>query len=150
MLSDILVSGQIGLAKSKASKFIKGEVAYSPHMFTTFKRGDDVGLYFEIYNLLLDEENKSNFRVSCTLAQNAGSGEQSAVSNVVGFFKSLLGGKEGKVGTAYDYTGSAKDEKMFLNFKLPANVSGDCRLVVEIADISSDQTIRKEVFLTVE
>ena len=65
LVSDVILSGPIRPAEN-AGKFVKGDIRYNPHMFSDFKMGEEIGLYFEIYNLFYNPEGQTNFRITCT------------------------------------------------------------------------------------
>ena len=86
MVSDVLVSGEITFDDEKAV-FKRGNIGFTPHMFSDFKVGEKVGMYFEIYNLFLNENGNSNFRVTCKL-QPYGTDNPSLAKQITAFFKS--------------------------------------------------------------
>jgi len=89
LLSDVILSEPITTATVE-SNFRKRNIVYAPHMFNAFENRDTIGLYFEIYNLILDSFAKTNFEVSCSL-QSADYGIESPKQILFGFFKSILG-----------------------------------------------------------
>jgi hypothetical protein len=143
MLSDILVSGLIGF-ENEQSTFRKGEINYSPHMFSKFEQGEEVGLYFELYNLIFNEEGQTRFRVECTL-QPFGAEDPSAGRKVVGFFRNLFGADGSSVATAYDYLGNARDQEIYMNLSLGDERPGRYELLVEAKDLNSGHQVNSKV-----
>jgi hypothetical protein len=143
MMSDLLLSGTIGV-ENENSTFKKGEIAYSPHMFTSYEQGEEVGLYFELYNLLLDDLGQTQFRVECTL-QPFGSEDPSTGKKVIGFFKNLLGDDDSSVSTSHEYLGNEMDQEIYMNINLGDERGGHYELLVEANDLNSDRKITKKV-----
>lgn len=144
-LSSILLSSEIGPA-SETSPFKRGDIAFLPHMFSSFSESEQAGLYFEIYNLKLDANGRSDFQVQCTL-QKFGADDPSVGRQVSGFFKNLFGGDEGVVGTSYNYNGSSRDERIYMNFDLVGEDEGHYELVVQVTDRKSTQVTTGSVDL---
>ena len=145
MLSDILMSGEIQ-SSAESAAFRRGDIGYTPHMFTSYKVGDPVGIYFEVYNLMYNAAGLTGFRVSCTLTSDlAGSPSR----RIAGYFRRLFGGEEAKLGTSYDYAGNAQDEHIYMNFELPAEDTGEHKLTVSVMDLNSGISQSRDVRLTI-
>jgi len=140
ILSDILLSGTI-TSSGKSDKFKKGDIYYSPHMFNTYKPKEQIGLYFEIYNLNYNNENQTNFRLTCTL-QPKGLDEQPSL--LTGFFRSILGRGKAVTGTSFDYQSNSRDEKIFVNLDVD-RPAGDYELVVLVKDLNSEVETKRKV-----
>lgn len=145
-LSDIILSGKIKPVTNQL-KFRKEDISYSPHMFTPFHKGEMVGIYFEVYNLLLNNDLETNFRITSTL--KPADKNNSPATIVSGFFKSILGDSKGEVGTSYDYSGKNKDEKIYLNFEIGDKQSGNYQLIIETEDLNSGTKVTKSVNLAI-
>lgn len=146
-LSDILLSSPIK-PKDRNSKFSKGNIIYNPRMFSAFKRGSTVGVYFEVYNLSGDKKLDTHFRVTCTL-KPFGADKSTTGTAIKGFFKNLLGKGQGSLGTSYDYSGKIRDEKIYLNFELNQSFSGRYELEVEVVDLNAQLRATKKVPITI-
>ena len=145
-ISDILLSSSIGPAVG-GERFVKEDVAYSPHMFTDFKSNEEAGIYFEIYNLKLDEDNQTRFRVTCTLQPRGG--YTALASSIVGFFKSLFDKEKEAISTSYDYEGKQENEKIYLNFGLKDQTAGNYELLVTIEDLITGSRTTESVGLAI-
>ena len=129
MLSDILLSGPVASGNEPA-RFKKGDVVYHPHMFSAYHKGETVGLYVEIYNLIYDYADRTNFEVTWILKE-AGEDETAA-------FKSTL-----------PYSGKTRDDKIYFNLDLSETDSGNYDLIIVVKDMVSDTEVSKKVELTV-
>jgi hypothetical protein len=147
MLSDVLISSSIMPAGSDP-RYNKGEISYRPHMFTRFKKNEQIGLYFELYNLALNDAGQTDFRITCSL-QGSGAGE-SAMRRLTGFFKSIFSDDAGFVGTSYDYKGNSRDEKLYMNIKVEDDYTGKYELVIAATDLLMAVTTEKRVEIVFE
>jgi hypothetical protein len=147
LVSDVILSGPITPAKN-TGKFVKEGIRYNPHMFSDFKLGEGIGLYFEIYNLFYNAEGQTNFRITCTL-QSYGMGDAGS-KNMIGFFKSLFDKEKEVVSTSYDYTGQTRNEKIYMNIDLEGHGAGRYELVLDINDLQTGKTVRKRVGVKIQ
>jgi len=132
MLSDIILSGPVFRIVEPA-RFKKGDVIFNPHMFLAYEKRETVGLYFEIYNLLYDYADRTNFEVTWLLKET---GADEAELETV---KSTL-----------QYSGAARDDKIYFNLELSDTDSGDYELVILVKDMISEAEVSKKVRLTVQ
>jgi tetratricopeptide (TPR) repeat protein len=147
LVSDVILSGPIGQAKP-GDKFVKQDVRYIPHMFSDFKIGEEVGLYFEIYNLSYNAEGLTNFRITCTLRPF---GEERASSiPLAGFFKSLFDKEKGTVSTSYDYQGKTPNEKIYINLDFQGQRAGTYELLMDVEDLQARKTARKSIKIKIK
>ncbi len=145
--SDVILSNPITV-KTEYSKFTKNDITYTPHMFSAYPSNATIGIYFEIYNLILNNEFKTHFNVECSL-KPAGPIENLKEQKLYGFFKSLLG-KDGQTGTAFDYQGISRDESIYLNLAVGKQETGIYDLIINIKDLNSGQEYTKKVGITIE
>jgi GWxTD domain-containing protein len=148
MLSDILISAAIEPVTS-SSAYQKGDLAISPHMFDSFTSGEQVGLYFEVYNLTYNVQGRTNFRVECTMSSDK-TVDSASSRRISGFFQSLFGSRAEAVGTSYDYVGNARDESLYMNFDLGDETSGDFHLSIDVTDLNSGMSTAKSVTIVIE
>jgi GWxTD domain-containing protein len=146
-LSDIILSGKIKPAVM-TSKFQKEDIVYAPHMFTAFFSEDTVGIYFEIYNLVLNDDGESHFRIVSNL--KPAKKENSPAVAVGGFFRSLLSDNTTLIATSYDYSGRSRDEKIYLNFELNNQNPDEYEFEIEVSDLNAGTNISQKVMLKVK
>ncbi|HEX9653485.1 MAG TPA: tetratricopeptide repeat protein [bacterium] len=140
LVSDVVLSGSIAQAQP-GDKFVKRDIRYTPHMFSDFRIGEEVGLYFEIYNLFSSAEGLTNFRITCTLRPF---GETSSVP-LAGFFKSLFGKEKEVVTISNDYQGKTRNEKIYMNLDFQGQRSGTYDLMMDVEDLLAPKTVRKAI-----
>ena len=100
-------------------------------MFSAYEERETVGIYFEIYNLVYDFADRTNFEVTWWLKEADDEEEIEAV-------KSTL-----------QYSGEARDDKIYINLELADTDSGVYELVLHVKDMISDAEVSKKVKLTV-
>jgi hypothetical protein len=129
MLSDILLSGPVSRESNQAI-FRKGDVEYSPHMFTAYNNRETIGIYIEIYNLLFDFNDRSSFEVTWVLNE-VEEDESDAI-------KSSL-----------QYSGNTRDDKIYLNLELSDTDSGEYELLISVKDMISQKEASKNTRVSV-
>jgi GWxTD domain-containing protein len=132
MLSDIILSGPVS-RNDKSSRFKKGDVIYNPHMFTAYSEGDTVGLYFEIYNLLYDFTDRTDFEITWSLKEADEDEDEPPV-----------------IKSTVQYSGETRDDKIYLNIDLSDTDSDDYELEVLVKDVISEEEASQEVRLSID
>ena len=142
-ISDVLLSGAI-TPNDHTSKFHKGNIQYKPHMFADYRTHEIIGLYFEMYNLGLDQNNKSDFQITCT--RTAEGGNDDAAGKVVhGFYNRATADAGGIVDSVYAYQGDLKNEKIYLYFDAAELRAGKHLLKIEALDLQGNSRAAREV-----
>jgi hypothetical protein len=129
MLSDILLSGPVS-REGNRTIFKKGDIEYNPHMFTAYGNNETIGFYVEIYNLLFDFNDRTNFEITWVLKE-VDEDESEAI-------KSSL-----------QYSGNTRDDKIYLNIEPSDADSGEYELIVSVKDIISNQEVSKRTSLSI-
>ena len=101
-------------------------------MFSPYDERDTIGLYFEIYNLLYDYTDRTNFEVSWLLRE---AGDDDTEDEA---FKSTL-----------PYSGQTRDDNIYFNLELSDTDSGEYELIILVKDMVSEAEVSKKVELTV-
>jgi len=70
-ISDILFAQRISPAE-RQSPFNRGAVEVVPHPIRRYRRGSPVPVYFEVYNLGIDEEGLSNYEIEYRIVPHTG------------------------------------------------------------------------------
>jgi tetratricopeptide (TPR) repeat protein len=128
MLSDVIISGAV-MRSDEYAPYKKGDVAYDPHMFSAFNRNETVGVYVEVYNLLLDTTDRTDFEVTWFLRESDSEDEL--------------------VQSTLAYSGDSRDDKIFFNLELTTIDTGDYEMVIQVKDRISESEIRKIIKLSV-
>ena len=147
-LSDVLLAGTISETAAQ-SAFKKGALAYEPHMFKAFERGEQVGIYYEIYNLFQDEQGMTDYYVTWSLGP-VDFEQVSVQEQKKGLFAKLFGKKSEIVQTAYRYSGRRRDERMHMNFDIGNRKPGVYDLIIEVEDYLAADRENKKVRIVIE
>ena len=130
MLSDIILSDTVS-RKSEPGHFKKGDIEFSPHMFSAYEERETVGIYFEIYNLVYDFADRTNFEVTWWLKEADDDEEIDAVQSTL------------------PYSGKSRDDTIYINLELSDTDSCEYELVILVKDMISKVEVSKKVRLTV-
>ena len=139
-LSDLLMSGEIK-SDQKNTFYRKRNVVYQPHMFTSFKENEILGLYFEIYNLLLNADDQTEYEVTWNIKQVSLSGN---------FLSRLFRGKSEEIESTNSYTGQTRDDYIYFNIALSDKSSGDYELSVTVQDKLSGMEDKRVEHFTIK
>lgn len=116
--------------------FVKGDLYVEPYPYVHVPRSKVLNLYFEIYNLALDDDGRSRYRVEYELVgEKAGSGLLSVLGSINPFGK----GEKTSSSTAYDRQGTRRDEAERITFHFSEFKEGVYTLRVRVLDRVSGQ-----------
>lgn len=135
MLSDVIIASQI--AGQQELKII-------PNFTHTFSRKDNLYLYFEVYNLLLDNESRGKFKVSTRIQSRAGKGIFGAISNMIGEKK------EGQIGSSFDVTSYSRDDNYYFGINLADVPTGGYDLYLQITDTIANKSAERILPITID
>lgn len=131
---------------SNREKKDKSQFEYdiAPNPTKNFFKEQLICVYFEIYNLMLNSENKSRFKVEYEVNVKSVE-EQSSVKNIFTSILGLFGGKKEQQAITYSYVydGSLPDEKIELAVDMNKAKSGWYDLEVTVTDMHADTEISK-------
>jgi GWxTD domain-containing protein len=142
MISDVLLLSDTRAAKP-GDPFYKEGIAYTPRMFSDFRQGETVGVYFEIYNLTYNSTGKTDFKVEYTLRPHS---EGNIFNKLAGLFKS----KGEKISLENEYDGNERDEKIYQNFDLSSRTMGTYELIIQVKDNNADNKVIRKVMLNIK
>jgi hypothetical protein len=146
-LSDIILSSTLKFGERRGL-FRKGDLTYSPHMFTQYEQDETVGLYFEVYNLVFDQDDRTRYQAKWTLSRIEVSREVSFWGSIWQFFEDLFSGETDTVTSTLEYDGITRDDKVYFNLVLQDQDSGRYELLINVKDkISSMQASRRVEFV---
>lgn len=143
-LSDLALAWQIGETGSE-DKFRKGGLHVVPIPTRTYRKGQSVFVYYEIYNLVRDEYGRTNYRIEYTIGPKGGPNRGGIIFHLV---RTLVGRPE-EVAVGYEQLGFGESEKAYMELDLAASDPGRHYLKVELTDLKSGQTASKEATFAV-
>lgn len=134
LLSDVIVASHITEQR---------DVKIIPNFTNTFSRSDNLYLYFEVYNLLLNNESRGQYKVSTRIQHRGKSG-------IVGVIKNLLTEKkQGQIGSSFEVTSYARDERYYFGLNLNDIPAGTYDLYLQITDMIAHESIERVLPITI-
>jgi hypothetical protein len=119
-----------------------------PAFSQVFVAGAKMNLYFEIYNLAM-QDNRTNYRVEFSLSRPKD--KRGGVGATIWFFLKTLKLKRDElemVTVSYSYSGDSRDERHSQSIDLANHDAGEWILTVRVEDqISGDRLERRASFL---
>ncbi|MCH8127022.1 GWxTD domain-containing protein [candidate division KSB1 bacterium] len=140
-LSDLILANNIRLQTS-ISEVNRNQISISPNFEHSFKPGQDLYLYYEIYNLNLDQNGLSNYTVSYEIRKL--NKNPSGLSNLFVFFKKDQP-DETVVVTIYNYQGNRKKENNYRILQLEDYEPGNYELHVKVEDRNNSYTNKQHI-----
>jgi len=139
-LSDLVLASEIRL-KSEITRLNRSRIAVSPNFRRTYRVGQDLFLYYEIYHLSRNREGRSHFRISLVVQPASGKSPLQA-------FLSLLPGIDftlPQVAVSSTLEGTRSQENQFRILQLRRYRPGRYRLTVQVTDLLSGQSVQRSV-----
>lgn len=135
-MSDIVLASQVYEDKTD-TQFRKQALQVVPHPTHLFQQGQDLGTYFEVYNLQKDTFGQAHYRVKLQIQ---------SLENRTGLQR-IFKGQEIKpeIQLTYDQVGELQDAQIYQYVDLTEIKPGRNRLVVEVQDLQSGHITSKSV-----
>lgn len=144
-ISDIVLAA--GIEKQSISQFplIRKNISILPNPTRTFNASTDVFIYYEVYNLKLDNNQKSSFEQIITLRKIEDSSFlEDLFSSIAGLFNSK---HENEITLTTDYQSFEMNAQVYLQLNLNSCQPGDYIITVTIHDKLTDSKTSSETLL---
>ena len=138
-ISDLELAWRVG-AEEADGKFAKGGLTVVPMPSRTYRKGQSVFVYYEIYNLRKDAFGQTGYDVSYTITSKDRDG---GAGNISRLFRWGTGRRE-ELAVAYEQLGTAARENEYVELALDEQVPGRYSLKVSINDKNSGESAEKE------
>ncbi len=143
-ISDLELAWHVAAEKAD-SRFSKGNLNVVPMPSRTYKRGQGVFVYYEIYNLAKDAFGRTDYYVSYSITS---SDAQVTLSNVSRLFRWKTGTRE-ELAVTYEQQGENPQEVEYVELDLADQVPGRYTLKVTISDRNSGQSAEKDAVFVI-
>ena len=143
-ISDLELAWRIAAEKS-AGRFDKGDLQVIPMPSRTYRKGQSVFVYYEIYNMKKDEFGQTNYNVSYTITS---SDAPQQVSNISRLFRWGTGKRE-ELAVSYEQLGDDAQEVEYVELDLAEQVPGRYSLKVTINDRNSGESVEKDAVFVI-
>ena len=138
-LSDLELAWRISRSRNE-DKFNKGRLWVIPMPTRTYRVGQNVFVYYEIYNLTQDEFGHTNYQVSYTVTSDDKPGPLGIISSLIRWRR----GKQEELEVTYELEGVDTQEVEYVELKLANRPAGKYALNVTVIDMKSGEMARKK------
>lgn len=141
LMSDLQISSNIKPASGKPNEaFVKNDLKVVPYTFTRVMRRNPIYLYFEIYNLSLDDQGLTNFEVAYSVE---------TTKPKRSFWKTLgsifTGGKKNTIATSTKRVGDTRNPFEYIALDLKNMENGETDLRVIITDLITQKNVERVI-----
>ena len=143
-ISDLELAWQVA-AENVDNRFRKGDLNVVPMPSRTYKKGQSVFVYYEIYNLAKDEFGRTNYTVSYTITSKDTPGRMGNISRL---FRWRTGKRE-ELAVTYEQQGEAAQEVEYVELALGEQTPGRYTLKVSITDKNSGESAEKDAVFVI-
>ncbi len=145
-LSDLILAYNISEGDSLPAPVKRGDISIYPNPTNTFYADLPLFVYYEIYNLVLDENSYCDFEQSLILTRKETHSELAdvfnSVANIVG-----LGRKENRIVISTDYKTKEKNPRMYFQLDMNKYPPGLYELAISITDKNSGKKVESKTEL---
>ena len=138
-VSDLELAWRISKTKTE-DKFNKGGLWVIPMPTRTYRVGQNVFVYYEIYNLTQDEFGHTNYQVSYTVTSDDKPGPLGIISSLTRWRR----GKQEELEVTYELEGVDTQEVEYVELKLENRPAGKYALNVTVIDMKSGEMAQKK------
>ena len=138
-VSDLELAWRISNRKDE-DKFNKGTLWVIPMPTRTYRVGQNVFVYYEIYNLTKDDFGQTNYQVSYTVTKKGGFSPLGIISSLIRWKK----GKREELEVTYEMVGEDNMEVEYVELELENRPAGKYFLNVTVIDMNSGELAQKQ------
>lgn len=145
-VSDIVLASDIEIHQKKNGTL---DLIIRPNPFQRFHLNDPVFIYFEVYNLFLEENEQSRFTINLKIEQQEDGGNfvASAVKSIT---RLLTGGDVQSVESMYERSEPSQEAHEYLSLDMSDLGTGQTRLTVTITDEVAQRSTSRSVDFEIE
>ena len=149
-ISDILLASKIDRAEED-SKYTKNGLRIIPNAARIFQRDQLMYVYFEIYDLIVNAEQKTNFIVEYTVSSKSDK-DVPAIKRIFTGLGKFLGVKTDKneITASFEYDGTMPTDNINLSIDLSAAKTGLYDLTIKVKDLNGGDDISKKILFAVQ
>lgn len=144
-ISDLLLANDVS-PNDIANPYQIGELRILPNLFGAFEADQPIFVYYELYNLALDEEGASRYRVELLVSSLAK--QKNFFSTLLSRIGELAGrsaSKETTVSSSFDYYSEhASEERTYAAIHLSDPKPGNYMLTIKVTDLNTGKVVTQE------
>jgi hypothetical protein len=146
-ISDLVLTNSIELEKELPYGIKRGGISFYPRLNNRFANGEPFYLFYEVYNLKLDEKKGTNFEQVITIKPKGEEGL--SLKKIVKGITTLFTGEEGKVSLSTDFRTKEENTQVNMQLDISGYKPGKYDFIVTINDKISGKTIEKRIDLEI-
>ena len=146
-VSDLMLAygvEEADLSSAESGAFQRAGFSIAPAPWNVFSRRQPIYLFFEIYQLALDENGNARYEMEARLTP------RDDARGVARFVKNLFGGRGGGVSVSVPGTGSSPDETNYLILDAANQEPGLYTLALRVRDLEAGKSVERETDLFLE
>jgi len=145
-ISDILLATDVRSSLSNEGVIARRKLEILPNPTQTFTKANKIFIYYEAYNLNLDDKNKADFEQRITI-KNAE--ENSVVEDIFASIGNLFGagGSDDQITLTTNYQSFEKNAQVYLQIDMNAYIPGDYIVSVTVEDKLTGEEASSETIL---
>lgn len=148
MLSDVMLSYHVEETPDGqplgGSDVVRHSLSITPAPWSVFNHQQPVYLYFEVYNLEVESDGRTDFEVEARLAP------KDERKGLAGFVRGLFGGGDGGVSVTTPVSGATPDDHQYLILDAASQEPGVYTLRVRVRDNRTGRTAERTTDLFLE
>ncbi len=145
MLSDIQLAAQIKEGITGRRNLKANNLLVVPHLGHIINKSRPINIYFEIYNLSLNNTGQARYRVAYEV--HSVIRDKTVWTSMVEFISRIVGGdaqtKE-TIGSSFETSGAGEFQQIYLSIDFSKFPSGPLRLVVKVTDLENGENVSGE------
>ncbi len=141
-ISDLELAWKVSKTR-KEEKFRKGEVWVIPMPSRSYRKDQNVSVYYEVYHLQKDTFGQTHYRVAYTIRRDI-RWRKSLIGALVSGFRKLLEGGEPEVVVSYEGKGTDSWEPIYFELETEKIKPGLNEIEVTLSDLNSGGTVSKK------
>ncbi len=144
-MSDIILAAGIDKQSSGKYPLTRNKLGILPNPTQTFNHNTDIFLYYEVYNLKQDDEQKANFEQKITIKKVKGN---SFIVNLFSSLVSLFSAKHNdEITLSSNYQSFEKNAQVYLQLDMNNYKPGDYIITVTVSDELAGKETSSETLL---
>ncbi len=147
-ISDIQLSSQVKEGVSGVRNLKPNNIQVYPYVGNSINKSRPIYIYFELYNLKLNENNRTRFKVHYQV-QSLSTLQNSALSSAIKFISHFVGKKpKQSIGSAFETQGDDEFQQIYLLIDFSGFPTGPTKLSVRATDLESNsEAVMEKRFL---
>lgn len=140
-ISDLVFTDKIEMETPAPGSIVRGDYSFYPRLSNRFSNGEQFYIYYEVYNLSLDDKKEGDYEQVITIKPKGE--EDTVLRKIVKGITTILSGEEGKISLTANYKTFEANTQVYLQLDLSEYKSGKYELTITINDkVSGTSSVR--------